>query len=62
MGHAEVIPEEDLNKPAAESFYLPIHDTEKSSSSTMKLRIIFDSSTRTSNGNSLNDTLLPGPW
>ena len=34
---------------------------EKSSSSTMKLRIVFDVSARMSNSNSLIDTLLPGP-
>ena len=27
----------------------------------MKLRIVFDAFARTSNGNSRNDTLLPGP-
>ena len=59
MVHAKVIPEEDLNKPVAESFYLPMHGIEKSSSSTMKLRIVFDASARTSNGNSLNETLFP---
>ena len=57
MGHAEVIPE-DLNKPVAEYFYLPMHGIEKT---TTKLRIVFDASARTSNGNSLNDTLLQGP-
>ena len=61
MGHASVIPEEDLKKPVAESFYLPMHGIEKDSSSTTKFRIVFDASARTSNGNSLNDTLLPDP-
>ena len=47
MGHAEVIPEEDLNKAAADSFYLPMYSIKKSSSSTTKLRIVFDASART---------------
>ena len=61
MEHAEVIPEEDLKKPVAEYFYLPMHGIEKNSSSTTKLIIVFDASARTSYRNSLNDTLLPGP-
>ena len=61
MVHAEVIPKEYLRKPEAKLFYLRMHGIQKNSSSTTKLRIIFYASTRTSNGNSLNDTLLPGP-
>lgn len=41
--------------------YLPHHGVVKESSLTTKLRTVFDASCVTSNGKSLNDTLLTGP-
>lgn len=41
-------------------FYIPHHCVFKPSSSTTKLRVVFDASAKTSDG-SLNETLLPGP-
>lgn len=61
MGHAERVPESDMRLPAAATFYLPMHGVVKDSSSTTKLRLVFDASARSSTGVSLNDTLLPGP-
>ena len=60
-GHAEVVPETDLNKPPHSVFYLPMHAVRKSSSTTTKIRAVFDASAKTSSGKSLNDTLLIGP-
>ena len=60
-GHAEAVPEADLNKPPHSVFYLPMHVVRKSSSTTTKVRAVFDASAKTSSGVSLNDTLLVGP-
>ena len=42
------------------SFYLPMHGVTKESSTTTKLRIVFDGSAKTSSEKSLNDSFLPG--
>ena len=62
MDHAELVPPQDLQKPSSHTYYLPTHGVVKDSSSTTKLRIVFDASARSSSGHSLNDSLLPGPW
>ncbi len=59
LGHAHVIPRDELH--ISPNFYLPIHGVFKESSSTTKLRAVFDASAKSSTGVSLNDTLLPGP-
>ena len=61
LGHAEKVPLQDLDKPPNCTYYLPMHGVVKETSTTTKLRIVFDASARTSNGVSLNDCLLPGP-
>ena len=61
LGHAEPVPAVDLTKPASDCYYLPMHGVTKQSSSTTKLRVVFDASAKTSTGVSLNDTLLAGP-
>ena len=60
-GHAEPVPDDDLQKPPQEVFYLPMHAVRKESSTTTKLRAVFDASAKFSTGLSLNDTLLEGP-
>ena len=58
--HAEEVPMSDLEKPV-EVFYLPVHALHKKSSTTTKVRAVFDASASTSSGISLNDTLMVGP-
>ena len=61
MGHAEKVPVVDLHKPVDQVFYLPIHAVRKESSTTTKVRAVFDASAKSSTGVSLNDLLLVGP-
>lgn len=61
MGHAERVPAIDLRKPPHLSYYMPTHGVIKESSSSTKLRVVFDASAKTSTGTSFNQTLLPGP-
>ena len=60
MGHAEV-PESALNSSLENTFYLPMHVVHKETSSTTKLRVVFDASAKSDTGVSLNDQLLVGP-
>ncbi len=61
LDHAETIPPEDMNKPATDTNYLPVHGVAKDTLTTTKLRAVFDASAKTASGTSFNDTLLPGP-
>ena len=55
------MPHVDLDKPPSKVFYLPMHVVCKDSSTTTKVRAVFDASMKTSSGTSLNDTLMVGP-
>ncbi|XP_036141015.1 uncharacterized protein LOC118644996 [Monomorium pharaonis] len=59
LGHmTEITPEEkDLNSV----YYLPHHSVVKESSTTTRVRVVFDASARTSSNLSLNDVLMTGP-
>lgn len=61
QGHAELVPESDLDKPPHLTYYLPMHGVVKATSTTTKLRPVCDASAKSSSGASLNDTLLTGP-
>ena len=60
-GHAEEVPESDLHKLVNEVFYLPVHCVRKESSTTTKIRAVFDASAKSTSGVSVNDILLVGP-
>jgi hypothetical protein len=45
----------------SEGYYLPHHGVLKQESLTTKLRVVFNASSKTTNGNSLNDVLMNGP-
>ena len=60
LGHAQAVPTKNMEKPTELTFYLPMHAVYKTSSTTTKIRAVFDASAKSSTGVSLNDTLLVG--
>ena len=60
LGHMEKIISNDSNT-SDKTYYLPHHAVVKESSTTTKLRVVFDASANASDGKSLNDRLLVGP-
>ena len=61
MDHAELVPAADLQKPCRDMFYLPMHAVLKESSTTTKMRAVFDASAKSTSGISLDDQLRVGP-
>ena len=59
LGHAKPVPASDHLPPT--NFYLPMHAVFKDSSTSTKLRVVFDGSATTTTGTSLNQALLVGP-
>ena len=56
-----MVPTSELHKSCQLVYYFPIHVVTKESSSTTKIRAVFDASAKSSTGVSLHDTLLVGP-
>ena len=61
LGHAQQVTQSELCTPVANTYHLPMHAVYKSSSSSTKLRVVFDASCPTSSGLSLNNMLATGP-
>ncbi|XP_076635445.1 uncharacterized protein LOC143348733 [Colletes latitarsis] len=59
LGHMERISDHLTNKGPV--YYLPHHGVLRESSSTTKLRVVFNASCKTSSGTSLNDLVHTGP-
>lgn len=60
LGHMELVPQRELNR-TSNVIYLPHHPVFKESSLTSKIRVVFDTSVKSTTGVSLNDTLMVGP-
>lgn len=60
LGHMQRIQETSIIQ-STPKYYIPHHHVIKESSSSTKLRVVFDASTKGASGRSLNDILLPGP-
>ncbi|XP_011860374.1 PREDICTED: uncharacterized protein LOC105557673 [Vollenhovia emeryi] len=56
LNHMSLVKEDD----ALNAVYLPHHGVVRESSTTTKLRVVFDASAKTTSGISLNDTLMVG--
>lgn len=59
LGHMRLVESDDSSSRA--TYYLPHHAVLRPSSSTTKLRVVFDASCKTDSGISLNDALKVGP-
>jgi len=59
LGHMHLV--SDLSNKPSQKVYLPHHPVIRTNSATTRLRVVFNASSATSNGTSLNDHLLPGP-
>ena len=57
----EKVPSTELNRSLAYTYYMPVHVIYKHSSTSTKVRAVFDASAKSSTGVSLNDTVLVGP-
>ena len=59
--HTERVPPQDMSKPCHKEYYRHMRIVHKTTSTTTKLRVVFDASERSSTGVSLNDQLLVNP-
>lgn len=60
LGHANYVPFKTTISENIHKYFLPHHCVIRESSSTTKLRVVFDASMKTTSGLSLNDIMLKG--
>ena len=60
LGHAQPVGAK-AHLPSSEIYYMPVHAVFKDSSTSTKVRAVFDASAKTTNKRSLNDLLAVGP-
>jgi len=51
----------EIHSPVNPTYYVPHHFILKDESTTTKFRVVFDASSKTTSGVSLNDTMMVGP-
>ncbi|XP_029176753.1 uncharacterized protein LOC114944863 [Nylanderia fulva] len=61
LGHMEKVSVSSKSNSVPQTVYIPHHAVVRNSSSTTRLRVVFNASSLTSNGSSLNTHLLQGP-
>ena len=61
LQHAQPVTAQEMTLPSESCYYMPMHGVYKDSSSTTKLRVVFDASARTTTSTSLNDLLAVRP-
>ena len=61
LGHAQPVSPQDLLMPSSSCYYMPVHSVYKQSSTSTKVRAVFDTSASTTTQVSLNDLLAVGP-
>ena len=61
LGHAQLVTQAEKCTPTALTYVLPMHAVYKATSSSTKVRVVFDGSCPTTSGLSLNNMLAVGP-
>ncbi|XP_055543811.1 uncharacterized protein LOC129729327 [Wyeomyia smithii] len=61
QNHMSIVPEKELKRVKRIACYLPHHPVFKESSSTTKIRPVFDGSAKMTSNRSLSDALMTGP-
>ena len=61
LGHAVAVSPQEFSLPVSEHYYMPVHSVVKETSTSTKVRAVFDVSAPSASGVSLNDLLAVGP-
>ena len=61
LGHAVAVSPQEMHTPPSQHYYMPVHSVVKETSTSTKVRAVFDASAPSASGVSLNDLLAVGP-